>query len=326
MFPLASLRSAPVHGLRMNADVAIIIVTYNSAQQIAECLESIYQQGGRMQKEVILLDNESRDDTIAIVRTNFPQVTLLNPGRNLGFAAGVNQAADRSRADYVLLLNPDTVVLDNAIETIVRFARANPAYGLYGGRTLRRNGELEPSSCWGAPTLWSLFMFASGLSSIARSNRLFDPESLGRWKRDSVREVGVITGCFLLVARSAWAELRGFDERYFMYGEDVDLAQRARKLGYRPVICPDAGVIHDVGKSSDTPLQKQIFLYQGKCTYIGSHWKEPKRSVAMSLLRVGVMLRAAIEAAAIAVHSRKSRSIWLDLWEGRRSWLGGHRC
>lgn len=304
----------------MRNDVAILIVTYNSEHQIAECLESVFAQRRHVQQQVIVLDNNSQDKTLDVVR-RFPEVQILTPGKNLGFAAGVNEAARAASADYLLLLNPDTVILDGAIDKIVQFARANPQYGLYGGRTFRPNGDLEPSSCWGLPSLWSMAAFAFGLSTVAKRNRMLDPESLGKWERDTVREVGVITGCFLLVERTAWEKLEGFDERFFMYGEDTDLSMRARVLGYRPVICPEAHLVHEVGQSSATPVHKMMLLYRGKATFIRTHWRGLRKSLGLCLLSAGVLLRA-LGSKVTSPFSEPGR--WQVVWNRRNEWLPGY--
>ncbi len=305
----------------MPADVAVLIVSYNTSAELAECLESVYAQGDGLHQEVVVVDNASEDDSVAMVRERFPSVRMVASPTNLGFAAGVNLAATYSDAEFLLLLNPDTVVLDHALAKLVAFARANPGHGLYGGRTLRRDGSLEPSSCWALPTVWSTFAWASGLSSLARGNRVLDPEAMGYYKRDSVREVGVVTGCLLLVEREAWARLEGFDERYFMYGEDADLAIRARAAGYRPVICPAAEVVHDVGKASQTRAAKLALLFRGKATLIRRHWTGWRRPVGLALLAAGVGLRALGQR--VTRHETKGEAAWRILWRQRKEWLPG---
>ncbi len=307
----------------MPPDVAVIIVSYNSAAHLGECLRSVFAHSARTRVEVIVLDNASSDDSAALVRTQFPAVKLLTPGRNLGFAAGVNLAARHATADYLLLLNPDTVLLDDAIDAIVKFARSSPRHGLYGARTFKPDGRVEPSSCWGLPTLWSLAMFATGLSSVARRHPWFDPESLGKWPRDTVREVGIISGCCLLVARPVWEKLGGFDERFFMYGEDADLALRARQSGYRPVICPKARLIHEVGQSS-TPAGKLMLLFRGKATLLRTHWRGVRRMVGLGFLLAGVALRAVGTQLARSVRGESEPSRWLVVWRQRSDWIRGY--
>lgn len=308
----------------MRTDVAILIVTYNSERHIEACLNSVFQQRGEIKQEVIVVDNASTDHTVELVQNNFPTVTLLVPGSNLGFAAGVNLGARRADADYFLLLNPDTIVLDHAIDVLVAFARANPNNGVYGGRTLKTDGSIEPSSCWGIPDLWSLAMFASGLSTIARRSRLFDPESLGKWPRDTIREVGVITGCLLLVACSVWEQLGGLDERYFMYGEDVDFSMRARVSGYHPIICPAARIIHEVGQSSATPTHKLLMLYQGKACFFRTHYSGSKLRLALFLLGFGVGLRATVSKLFSSFLRKKQSNDWSVVWRNRHLWLKGY--
>jgi N-acetylglucosaminyl-diphospho-decaprenol L-rhamnosyltransferase len=307
----------------MRADVAILIVTYNSERQIADCLQSVFEQRRAVSQQVIVVDNASADGTVTQIREKFPAAQLVLPGRNLGFAAGVNLAAKHAAADYVLLLNPDTVVVDHAIDVLVEFARAHPDYGLYGGRTLKPDGSLEPSSCWGLPSLWSLTMFACGLSTFARGNRLFDPESLGSWPRDTVRKVGVITGCLLLARREAWDRLGGMDERYFLYGEDADFSMRAHRAGYHPVICPSARIIHEVGQSSATPTHKLLMLYRGKACFFRTHYSGLLLRLALVLLVFGVGLRVVLAKLRPAQSGRASND-WAALWRARHDWLPGY--
>lgn len=308
----------------MKAEVAVVIVTYNSEDQIAECLESVIKENNGVSQEIVVVDNESQDGTVALIQERFPEVNLVLPGENLGFAKGVNLGVKNSNAKYALLLNPDTVILDHGVDVIVDFAKKNPGHGLYGGRTLKPDGSLEPSSCWGAPTLWSMALFAFGLTTLAPRNPILDPESLGNWQRDSVREVGVITGCFLLAPREVWDELGGLDERYFMYGEDADLAMRARSAGYRPVICPDATLMHEVGMSSDTPVHKTLLLYRGKASLVRTHWKGVSQKLGLGLLAFGTAVRATMSRLISLVRPHESGERWSTLWAKRSEWMNGY--
>lgn len=309
----------------MKADVAIVIVTYNSAGEIEECLESVFSQRKSVTQQVVVVDNDSKDDTVELVRSRFPQAELVIPGKNLGFAAGVNLGARHADAEFVLLLNPDTVILDNAVDKIVDFARKNPGHGLYGGRTLNPDGSVEPSSCWGEPTLWSMAMFAFGLTTMFPKNPLLDPESLGNWQRDTAREVGVITGCYLLAPKEVWDGLGGMDERYFMYGEDVDFAMRAKRAGYRPIICPEATLLHEGGKSSETPVHKTLLLYRGKASLVRTHWRGPAKWLGLFFLAAGTGMRACIAAVASFLLKREvAAGRWQTLWKQRGVWLQGY--
>ena len=173
--------------------------------------------------EVIVVENASGDGSAELVRDEFPSVRLIALEQNIGFAAGSNVGARAAEGEYVLMLNPDTELVGDTLGALLRYARAHPEAGLVGGRTLRPDGELDPGSCWGAQSLWSLVCFASGLSMVFRGSRLFNPESLAGWSRDSERYVDIVTGCLCLTPRAVWEQLDGFDEAFFMYGEDADL-------------------------------------------------------------------------------------------------------
>lgn len=305
------------------ADVAILIVSYNTKDLLRESLASVYAQRGDLRQQIVVVDNGSVDGSVDMIRSEFPDVELIDAKANLGFARGVNLAAKRADAEFVLLLNPDTVVLDRALEHLVQFARRNPGHGLYGGRALRRDGSLEPSSCWALPTAWSTTCFALGLSTAFRHSRWFDPEAMADWQRDSVREVGIITGCLLLAPRDAWQALAGFDERYFMYGEDADLAFRARAAGFRPIICPEAAIVHDVGKASATKAAKLLLLFKGKATLVRDHFDGWRRPLMLTELVIGVGLRA------LLAQSRPQKAggeanPWATVWHQRHDWIMGY--
>lgn len=308
----------------MRRDLSIIVVTYECRDEARECLRSVEQDGSSLDREVIVLDNASSDGTAEMIRTEFPAVRLLAEPENLGFARGVNRAADAAEGEYLLLLNPDTIVHPGATDALVHFARAHPEHGLYGGRTVNPDGTVHPGSCWGRPTLWSLVCFATLLSTAFSRSRLFDPESLGSWPRDTVREVDIVTGCLLLASRTLWSELGGFDERFFVYGEDADLALRAARLGYRPAITPDAVVTHEIGASSASRPDKFTLVFRAKATLIRKHWRPPKRDLGIALLWLGVGIRALlVRLRPGSTAAGTSASMWPAVWQARGDWLAG---
>jgi GT2 family glycosyltransferase len=298
-------------------ELSIVLVTYNSAGWIGRCLDSLSAALDGIQAEVIVVDNASRDGSADLVAARYPAVTLVRNPSNMGFGAAVNTGAARGRAPWLLLLNPDTEARPGALRALLEFAKSRPGHGLYGGRTLTSEGHVEPSSCWALPTLWSMFCFASGLSTVFRRSRVFDPESLGRWQRDSVREVGMVTGCLLLLDQPTWQRLEGFDERYFVYGEDADLAARARALGLRPIITPNAEVVHAIGESSTGEAGSLPLMLAGKCTYLRTHFRPPASMIAVGLLRAGVALRAL--GSRLTGRARQ----WLATWRRRAEWWNG---
>jgi UDP-N-acetylglucosamine transferase subunit ALG13 len=165
-------------------------------------------------------------------------------------------------------------------------------------------------------TLWSTFCFATGLSVLGRGSRVLDPESLGRWRRDTVRRVDIVSGSLLLVDRTAWERLGGFDERFWLYGEDADLCRRAQALGYAPVITPDATITHALGASSPSIEDLTVRLFRGKRTLISTHWRPYLRPLGAPLLLFGVALRAAMPV--------RSARRWRAAWSRRSEWRHGY--
>ena len=302
----------------MAPDISIIIVSYKVPALLGACLTSLRREVADCSYEVIVVDNASGDETAELVRNEFPDVRLIALEENIGFAAGSNLGARAATGEYVLMLNPDTELVGDTLGALLRYARAHPEAGLVGGRTLRPDGELEPGSCWGAQSLWSLVCFAFGLSSIFRGSRVFNPESLAGWSRDTERRVDIVTGCLCLVPRAVWEQLDGFDESFFMYGEDADLAARARSRGYHPAITPDAVILHHVGASSLSVDKREMNL-RCRVELARKHWSPRRASAAVALLQAGTGVRAF--AAAV---TRRPSSTWPAVWRRRRDWRGGY--
>jgi N-acetylglucosaminyl-diphospho-decaprenol L-rhamnosyltransferase len=304
-------------------ELSVLVVAYRNVELTRECLASVYAET-RADFEVVVVDNASGDGTAEMVAAEFPQARLVALDENVGFARGNNIGAQHARGEWLLLLNPDTVVLDGALDALLAFGRANPEAGLYGGRTLYPDGRLNPTSCWGLPTLWSTFCFAAGLSTLRRGSPVFDPESLGPWKRDSVRRVGIVTGCLLLVRRDLWERLGGFDPRFWMYGEDLDLAVRTHAMGLRPMITPTATIVHVVGASSPDSGRKMTLVMRARATVMRLHWRRPAAALGIGLLVAGAGLRALGGAAVGRLRGRRGGDTWRTVWARRDEWRAGY--
>lgn len=292
----------------------MVLVTYNCADWVGRCLDALPAALAGRSAEVVVVDNASVDGSVAAVLRH-PDVDLLTNERNVGFAAAVNQGVRASSAPWVLLLNPDTDPRPGSLDALVAFAEANPMHLVYGGRTLTEDGAVEPSSCWGLPSVWSTLCFALGLNTVFQGSRVFDPESLGGWRRDTVREVGMVTGCLLLIPRSTWDALDGLDEQFFVYGEDADLSARARAIGARPIITPSAEIVHAVGVSASS--SKLPLLLAGKITYARRHFPGRRAGLVVSLLRIGAGVRA------LGSRALRRETIWTAAWQRRGEWWDG---
>ncbi len=306
--------------------VSIIVVSYNTREMTLDCLRSIAAET-RVRHEVILLDNVSPDGSAAAVAAAFPEVRLIASPENHGFAKGNNIAAELARGEYLLLLNPDTLVLDGAIDKLVAFARRAPAAGIWGGRTLKGDGALDPSCAFGDQTLWSIFCRTTGLSLVFRRSALFNPEYYGGWQRDSEREVGTIMGCFLLIRRDLWQRLGGFDLSFVMYGEETDLCRRARDLGLaRPRLTPEAEIVH-FGGGSAPRASRDILKLKARVTLARRHLPAWQRPLGLWLLRVWPLTRKLSGGAIARVTGRPGARVkagyWGEVWAARRDWRDG---
>ncbi len=313
-------------GDRAPVDVTVVVVTYNRADLVGPCLESIPAGASTRRVETVVVDNSDTDEVVELIEATFPWVELVRCGENAGFARACNIGVARGTGDHVLLLNPDTVVHPGAIDALADHFDRDPGVGLLGGRTFKPDGTLDPSSCWGAISLWSLLCFATGLSWAFKANRFLDPESLGGWPRDTVREVGVVTGCLMFTSRDVWDRLGGFDEDFFMYAEDADLTRRARGLGFRPSITPLATITHEVGATSPSTASRTVLHNAGLCTLMKKRWSGASRTVASALFSTGVLLRVV----AYTIANRASRSAaarattWQEVWRRRAEWRSGY--
>src|SRR5215217_1737089 len=239
--------------------VSVCIVSWNIKDLLRDCLNSLKQNAGNLRYETIVVDNDSKDGSADMVRAEFPWVTLVEPKANLGFGRANNLAYRHSTGRWVLLLNPDTIVLDDAVEKLVEFADRHPEAAAVGGRTLKKDGKtLERSCCWGSPGMWPLFCKAFGLHIIFKNSPIFNREAMDYWQRDSVREVGVITGCCLMIRRDVYEQTGGFDDHFFMYAEETDLCWRMREKG-KLVFCPEAQIIHLVGEAAKKSTSNRLF-------------------------------------------------------------------
>lgn len=305
--------------------VSIMLVNWNTRELTLECLRSVYAQTLDTRFEVIVVDNGSHDGSAEAIAAEFPQVILMAESENHGFAKATNISVERARGRYVLLLNTDTVVLDRAIDRLVAFADANPAARIWGGRTLFEDGSLNPDSCWGRITPWSVFCMATGLAKLFKGSELLNPECYGRWPRDEQRQVDIVQGSFLLIERVFWEQLGGFDLEFFMFGEEADLAARARARGARPLMTPQATIIHYGGRSTKQFAKRIVYVIGGRIGLINRHFDPAWRSFGIGLTVFWVWWRATCYGLAGRFSKRYADQAqeWQSAWNQRHLWVNG---
>jgi len=303
--------------------VSIIIVNWNTREMTLACLRSLYAQTTQVPFEVLLVDNGSHDGSAEAIASEFPQVRLLAEHENHGFALANNIAARLARGRRLLLLNSDTVVLDHAIDRLCAFADSHPAAGIWGGRTVFADGSLNVGSAWGAQSVWSATCFAFGLTRLFSKSNLFNPEAMGGWARDSVREVDIVSGCFLLIDAPLWRQLGGFDPDFFMYGEEADMCLRARALGARPLATPVATIIHYGGASASVRTDPTVRIIKAKIVLARRRMNPLSAALVRWLYAIAVVLRWAGYrlAGLFKPGARPVAEMWRGALSRRAEWL-----
>lgn len=307
-------------------ELSILIVSYNCKAVTLECLASLMAFPPSVSHEIILLDNASSDGTADAIATAYPQIRLIAHPENSGFAAGNNLAAGLASGQRLLLLNPDTLVFASSLDALWQFAERTPKRGIWGGRTLFADHSLNPTSCWAAISLWSLFCSSFGLTWLAPRSTLFNPEAYGGWRRDRERDVDIVTGCFLLIDHKLWRQLGGFDLNFFMYAEEADLCLRARRFGANPGISPAAEIVHLGGASEASQTEKLIKIIRGRITLMRKHWSPARLWAGLLLYQIWALLRL-IGSRFIAGPRDipgQSGEKWRTIWRRRSEWLAGY--
>ncbi len=307
-------------------ELSIIIVNYNTRETTLECLASLFAFPPDVSFEVILLDNASSDGSAAAFAAAWPHIDVIESAVNTGFAGGNNIAAKRAVGRRLLLLNPDTIVLEQSFRALWAFAERTPTRRIWGGRTLFKDLSLNPTSCWAKMTVWSLFCSASGLVWLFPKSLLFNHEAYGGWMRDSERDVDIVTGCFFLIDHSLWRALDGFDPAFFMYAEEADLCLRAKALGACPGISPGAEIIHLGGASETSLTEKIIKIMRGRVTLMRKHWAPLPLSTGLLLYRFWTLSRLIGSNFLSGPRDEpgKAKEKWQIVWKRRAEWLAGY--
>lgn len=292
--------------------VAVFVVTFQNESQIENCLMSVKSSWADL--KITIVDNASRDKTKVAVRRFDGAVRLIENTKNRGFAAAVNQAVLQSDpADYILLLNPDVILAPTAIDEVLASALLRQDCRLYGGQMLDSNGRFDSSSCLAKPSLRSALSFFLGPAYL-----WYPPDKLGGWRRDDVRRVPILTGGFLLIDSSLWGGLKGLNEVYFLYGEDVDFSIRAKKFAASPLFTSRSVNTHFRGSSHASKTDMAIKTLAGKMTLTHEHLADWKKPFAKMFFRMGVRVRAIAQR-----RTATDRVNWRDVWDRRDEWQNG---
>lgn len=286
---------------------SIIIVSHNSVRFLPKCLASIVSQQSSYPFEIILVDNASEDTSVLFVQQNYPQVNIIHNKDNKGFAYANNQGIRHSKGKYVLLLNPDTILLESALERLVSYLDAANDVGAVGPKILNPDGTLQRTGV-SFPSLWNVFVEIFFLDILFPKSKLF-----GRHKKlyknpNQLYDVDYLQGSCLMIRKSILDEIGLLDESFFMFFEETDICYRIKKSGKRVVYCPEASVIH-FGRSGMGYYDKMSIVqyHQSLLKFIYKHFSVRYRV----LFRCAVFVRSLVRAillsfAGLLIDSRRT--------------------
>jgi GT2 family glycosyltransferase len=284
------------HNNMTTIKLSIIIVSWNAQKYLSQCIESIVTAGIKRAYEIIVIDNNSDDGSQEMVREQFPWVVLICNEDNLGFAKANNIGIKHTQGEYVCLVNSDVVVTPGSIDSMIDFMEADPCIGLLGPQIVNANGAIQ-RSCMGFPTLANALFRAVGLDVIFPRSIFFGGHLLNFWNHNSHREVDIINGCFWMTRRNALVKVGLLDERFFMYGEDMDWCKRFRDKGWKVLFSPDVKVLHYGGASSaNAPLRFEIEKLRANLQY----WQKHHGITAVFAYRIILIVHHAVRTAAYA--------------------------
>ncbi len=275
--------------------LSVIIVNYNVKFFLEQCLLSVFKSGKDLDMEVIVVDNNSVDGSTEMVKKKFSQVRLITNTENAGFSKANNQGIEISKGEYVLLLNPDTVVEDDTLSKVVDFMDCNFDAGGVGVKMLDGKGRFLPESKRGLPTPATAFYKIFGLSALFPKSKIFGKYHLGYLDNNKTHQVEVLSGAFMLIRKKVLDITGGLDEDYFMYGEDIDMSWRIIKAGYKNYYFPDTRIIHYKGESTKkSSINYVIVFYKAMIVFAKKHFSHKSIKLFSFLINFAVFFRASI--------------------------------
>ncbi|MEJ6685969.1 MAG: glycosyltransferase family 2 protein [Crocinitomicaceae bacterium] len=274
-------------------DLSVVIVNYNVEYFLEQCLNSVKKASPQCQTEVFVVDNNSSDRSVEMVKDKFPDVHLIANKDNKGFSMANNQAIKISKGKYILLLNPDTVVEEHTFEKIIQFMNETPICGGLGVRMVDGNGDFLPESKRGLPTPAVAFYKIFGLSALFPKSKRFGAYHLGYFSENEIHEIDILSGAFLCVSREAVDQIGLLDETFFMYGEDIDFSYRITKAGFKNYYFPKTTIIHYKGESTKKSSVNYVFVfYKAMVIFAQKHFSKNNAKTFSFAIHAAIYFRA----------------------------------
>ncbi|MBK7032489.1 MAG: glycosyltransferase [Ignavibacteria bacterium] len=275
----------------MKPDISVLIVNYNVKDYLLQCLRSLQAVLPGVTKEVIVVDNNSQDNSVADLQPLFPDVTWIALPENIGFGKANNRGLEDCNGRYVLFLNPDTIVGHDTLNVMVRYMDNEPSAGIAGCKVLNPDGSFQVACRRGLPTPWASFCKLFGLQSLFPASPLFARYNLTYKPIDATYEVDALIGAFMVVRTDLVKQQGGFDPAFFMYGEDIDLCYRIQKSGSKVMYVHTTSIVHYKGESTKRSSINEVrVFYDAMEIFARKHFGGSR--VFLALLRLGIVLRA----------------------------------
>lgn len=277
--------------------LSIIIVNYNVKYFLEQCLCSVDKAIQHLEAEVWVVDNASSDNSVEYLNVKFPWVKFITNLKNPGFAKANNQALSNCSGKYVLFLNPDTLIPEDSLIKCIAFMEANKQAGALGVRMIDGSGTFLPESKRSFPSPLASFYKLTGLSGLFPASAVFSRYSLTYLHEFKNYEVDVLSGAFMFAKKSVLIKLKGFDEDFFMYGEDIDLSYRIQKSGHKNYYFSEVTIIHFKGESTGKRNIKYVkMFYQAMSIFVKKHYSGRYAFLSSSFLKAAIWLRAGVSA------------------------------
>jgi N-acetylglucosaminyl-diphospho-decaprenol L-rhamnosyltransferase len=273
--------------------LSVVIVSYNVKFFLEQCLSSVKKAIGessllRGQTEVFVVDNASADGTVQFLQPLFPGFHFIQNTENTGFARANNQIAGLCSGKYLLFLNPDTILAEESLETCISFFGSKPDAGAVGVRMVDGAGRFLKESKRGFPAVWASFFKMAGFAKLFPRSKIFSSYYQGHLDESKSQAVDILSGAYLMTKKDVFIKSGGFDEQFFMYGEDIDLSYRICQEGFKNYYVADTTIIHFKGESTSRDLRYVKMFYGAMILFMKKHFKGFGSSIRMFLLTLAV--------------------------------------
>ena len=291
--------------------LSVIIVNYNVKHFLEQCLHSVYKAAKDIETEIFVVDNNSVDGSVHLIREKFNDLHIIENKVNVGFAKANNQAIKQAKGEYILLLNPDTVVEENTFSKVIDYMDKHPDAGGLGVKMIDGKGNFLPESKRGLPTPWVAFCKMFGLSRLFPKSKKFGQYHLSFLDENEIHEVDVLAGAFMLLRKKTLDKAGLLDETFFMYGEDIDLSYRITQAGFKNYYFPKITIIHYKGESTKKGSLNYVkVFYNAMIIFSRKHFSGGKANAFAFLIQLAIYFRAFI-----SVLKRIIDKIWLPVFD-----------